>query len=343
MRLKRSVHSGKRAEPPSLMIAVVLIVAVSLAQCTSMESNWVKQTEAVDMVTAAAISTLGYRTSVAPVEGSRPALFLKRLAGDGMIVEGANPSWIREFWSNNAWVAVDTTKYVVAYVGTRLLDARSRREVTVIVEWRSLDDHTFLPEGYGSYTTPVQDPSLYIVDAHERILILNSPNGGSIRFDLDSRTFTNDAVASAPSWSLGRGQVYEESPVDLDTPRGAFIFETWIGQIGPDQIEVMTGQIENEMMPTSTPDHGVLFIRRVNPGPLLEPVPVEQIDYQTARGPLRVFAVIESVIVTVDGGGVPFAYDLDQRRIVAADDLTLTSGPFYDLNQGNSDDRIYHR
>lgn len=290
---------------------------------------WWKLTEVADMATRSAEATpyTGFATDIArgpsdPV----PLVFLRRPAGDGVLVVHAAPYWYNHLHATSAWVTRTAEKYITVYVGLYLTE--SINEVQVVVEFASLKDYSLLDNGK-IYSAPIQDASLAIVDLTGHTLILHSASGETVWFDAFAQTFsTPDARSTMEVRSVGAGKVIESSAVDFAIPR-ARVFNSWSVPTSMTTLEVYAGDINDFESTALSFGRGAVFIREIDPasGAQVVPIVIEAPDF---FGALRVFTAVEDKLVLVDARGNAFVLDPQARKFLPVISVQLPLRPFYD-------------
>lgn len=143
---------------------------------------------------------------------------LRRIAGNGILIEGfmgmRDP---RVFVQTNTWYEKSGDRFVYVYGGIKRDASPDRSHSAVAVVVSDLAGN-WLSEG-GIYEAPVQAGELTILDAKGEILILSTPGGDNLFFDVPSRKFISpdaDTLASSKQRKAGDGMVIEKrgSPFD---------------------------------------------------------------------------------------------------------------------------------
>ena len=286
---------------------------------------WWKQTDVAVMATRSAEATPITEFVRVPLDPT-PIAFLKRPAGDGMLVVQAGPFWYDHLNPTSAWVTKTADKYITVFVGLYLTESLS--EVQIVVESASLKDYSLLDSGK-IIRAPIQDTSLAIVDASGHNLILHSASGETVWFDAFAQTFSTPGIRDTTAErSLGAGKVVENSTIDFAIP-GARVFDTWSVPIETMTLEVFAGEVKEVNAPTLSYGRGTAFIRETDSanGAKILPIAVVAPD---SFGALRVFTMVEDKLVLVDARGLAFVLDPKSRVFLPMDSVKLPRGPFFD-------------
>lgn len=234
----------------------------------------------------------------------------RRIAGDGILFEGLlgmrDP---QVFVQTNAWYEKSGDRFIYVYGGVKRNASPDRSHSAVAVVVSDLAGN-WLSEG-GIYEAPVQKGELTILDAKGALLILSTPEGEYLFFDVPTRKFISpDAktVASSKQRKVGNGLLVETRGSPFDSSYD--VTNQWYQENNGKRVSVFSGR-------TKEKNGKAVVLVATSQG---EPTASTQMeaylvpDYVASDWEyLRIFNVNQDKVILVGKRGGEYVFDLSTK------------------------------
>lgn len=237
----------------------------------------------------------------------------RRIAGNGILIEGLlgmrDP---RVFVQTNTWYEKSGDRFIYVYGGIKRNASPDLTHSAVAVVVSDLAGN-WLSEG-GMYEAPVQAGELTILDARGSVLVLTTPNGNYLYFDVQSRKFiTPDAetLASSQQRKVGNGLLIERRGSPFDSSYE--VTNQWYQESNGKRITVFSGRTKEKN------GQAVVLITNSQgePKTSTQAEAYSIPDYVASDWEyLRIFNVIQDKVILVGKRGGEYVFDLSTKRFL---------------------------
>jgi hypothetical protein len=243
---------------------------------------------------------------------------LRRIAGNGILIEGLLGMYdSHSFVQTNAWYENNGNRFIYIYAGVKKDASPDRTRSAVAILVSDLAGNWLAEGGIYEAASPVGE--LTIIDAKGDLLILTSPDGNLLYFDVSSREYItpdSNTIMSSVKRDTVSGVIVEKP----DSPYGDsyVISNHWFQEVNGKRISVFAGQpverngkavilvTDSKGEPTASDKPEVYFI----PG---------YITYNTNYP--RIFAVDLDKVILVGARGGEFVFDLSKKRFLSLTEI----------------------
>lgn len=237
----------------------------------------------------------------------------RRIAGNGILIEGLlgmrDP---RVFVQTNTWYEKSGDRFIYVYGGIKRDASPDRTHSAVAVVVSDLAGN-WLSEG-GIYEAPIKAGELTILDARGSMLVLSTPNGDYLFFDVQSRKFiTPDAktLASSQQRKAGNGLLIEKRGSPFDSSYD--VTNQWYQESNGKRITVFSGRTKEK--------NGQAVVLVTNsqgePKTSTQAEAYSVPDYVASDWEyLRIFNVNQDQVILVGKRGGKYVFDLPTKRFL---------------------------
>jgi len=242
----------------------------------------------------------------------------RRIAGNGILIEGLlgmrDPS---VFVQTNTWYEKISDRFIYVYGGIKRDASPDRTHSAVAVVVTDLAGNR-LSEG-GIYEAPITEGELTILDAKGALLIISTPDGNLLFFDVQSRKFISpDAnfLASSQQRESGNGILLEIRGSPFDSSYD--VTNQWYQEDNGERITVFSGR-------TKEKNGQAVVLLTTSQG---EPNTSNQVEVYSVPGYvasdweyLRIFQVKQEKVILVGKRGGEYVFDLSTKKFLTQSEV----------------------
>lgn len=239
---------------------------------------------------------------------------LRRIAGNGVLIEGLLGLYdSHSFVQTNTWYEKSGDRFIYVYGGVKKDPSPDRTHSAVAVLVSDLAGN-WLAEG-GVYEAPVQAGELIIIDAMGDLLILTTPDGNLLFFDVPSRKYiTPDAntIMSSAQRESDSGVIVEKTGSPFDDSYS--VSNHWFQENDGKRISVYSGRSLEKS------GQAVILVTTTQG----EPTASDQPEVYNLPGDNtfdtnypRIFSVNQDKVILVGKRGGVYVFDLSAKRFLS--------------------------